>query len=683
LSPECGDTLSRYQLVEKIGEGGMGVVFRAQDETLKRDVAVKVLMKGALADDAARRRFLNEALALSRLNHPNVETVYDFGSQGGEDFLVLELLPGPTLKQRLDEGALGEQETLVLGIQLAQGLGAAHDQGIIHRDLKPGNVTITVDGRVKILDFGLARLARRTEDVETTRSLTQDHGVSGTFPYMAPEQLLGQEVDARTDIHALGAVLYEMATGQRAFEQELMVRLTDAILHHAPPAPRSVRPEISAGLEAVILRCLEKRPERRYASAREIELDLRGLRDRVSSRTRTVAGLPRPTGRKRRGVLVAVVGLASVVAVASWVGVQRGRDNRAVRELVESLQPLADGGDLDEVDARLRAAGVDIADHRVASLAEQVGGSLTVRTDPPGAVIEATRVKPIVDFAKRTPIDLGTAPVSRLLVAGEYLLRVRAPQRDERLRLIDVKPRRTVTFEPSPGSAPPGMVLVPAGPSPLSGDRHLGVFLIDRHEVANEAYQAFVAARGYDDATLWPETMRVGGRPLARDAALARFVDRTGLAGPRDWSNGTFPDRRARHPVTGISWHEAAAYARWAGKRLPTRDEWWRAALEDTDQAYPWGDEARTAEQRANFGVVGTEPVESNPLGVSPSGCFDMAGNVQEWVADVADDSVHRVAVGGSWKDPVYLFHNPQAQHFDPGFADDTIGLRLAQDPPD
>ena len=212
-----GQTLGRYRVIEKVGAGGMGEVYRAHDERLDRDVALKVLPAGALANEAARKRFRKEALALSKLNHPNIQTVHDFDTQGGVDFLVTEYVAGASLDDKLAAGALREKELIHLGRQLADGLAAAHAKQVVHRDLKPGNLRLTPDGRLKILDFGLAKLLKPREGAAggegPTESASLTQAVVGTLPYMSPEQLQGEEVDARTDIYAAGVVLYEIANG--------------------------------------------------------------------------------------------------------------------------------------------------------------------------------------------------------------------------------------------------------------------------------------------------------------------------------------------------------------------------------------------------------------------------------------------------------------------------------------
>ena len=286
-----GRTLGHYRIVEQIGAGGMGVVFRGHDERLDRDVALKVLPTGTLSDEATRKRFHKEALALAKLNHPHVATLYDFDTQDGADFLVMEFISGVTLSDKLASGPLPEKEVVRLGSQLAEGLATAHEQGIVHRDLKPGNLRLTPDGRLKILDFGLAKLLRPeagsslTQATATTESFSETQTVSGTVPYMAPEQLQGGPADPRSDIYAAGAVLYEMATGRRAFPETQGARLIDAILHQAPTPPSALHRRISLELESIILKALDKDPERRYQSARELGVDLQRLSTRLPAST--------------------------------------------------------------------------------------------------------------------------------------------------------------------------------------------------------------------------------------------------------------------------------------------------------------------------------------------------------------------------------------------------------------
>ncbi len=276
-----GQILGHYRIIEKVAAGGMGVVYRAHDEQLERDVALKVLPTGTLSSDASRRQFRKEALALAKLSHPNIETVYEFDTQDGIDFLVMEYVPGNTLAERLATGALPEKEVVALGMQIAAAMEEAHSRGIVHRDLKPRNIAITARGQAKVLDFGLAKLLPQVNDV-TSDTLTDTQAGAGTLPYMPPEQLQGESVDARADIYTIGAVLYEMATDRRAFPEELPSRVIDAILHHPPVPPRALNSRISPELERIILKCLDKDSARRFQSAKELLVDL-GRLDASSS----------------------------------------------------------------------------------------------------------------------------------------------------------------------------------------------------------------------------------------------------------------------------------------------------------------------------------------------------------------------------------------------------------------
>jgi eukaryotic-like serine/threonine-protein kinase len=267
----------------------MGVVYLARDERLDRKVALKFLPSGALAGESARNRFRKEALALAKVNHPHVAMIYDFDTQDGVAFLVMEFIRGETLSDLLAAGQLREKDIVRIGSQIAEARQEAHDQGIVHRDLKPRNVIIASKGQAKVLDFSLARLLQSAGERTTADSVGATHSLAGTLPYMAPEQLQGEAADARTDIGALGAVLYEMATGRRPFDDPVASRLTYAILHQPPVPPRAPNSRVSPGLEHIILKCLEKRPDNRYQSAKEIPVDLRRLQDTSSGAATQVA----------------------------------------------------------------------------------------------------------------------------------------------------------------------------------------------------------------------------------------------------------------------------------------------------------------------------------------------------------------------------------------------------------
>ncbi|HYQ90325.1 MAG TPA: protein kinase [Candidatus Binatia bacterium] len=269
-----GKTIAHYRVLEPLGAGGMGEVFRARDLHLDRDVAVKVLLRGSLADPTDRERFRREAHVLASLSHPGVATIFDFDTQDGVDFLVMEYVPGGTLQSRLQEGPLGLEEVARLGAEIGDALEAAHRLGFLHRDLKPGNVVLTAAGTPKILDFGLAGLLHASQ---TMTDLTQAGAVFGSLPYMAPEQLRGESGDSRTDVYAFGAMLYQMATGRLPFEKDRPEALMFEILHGTTRPIRSLRPEVSPELDRLVDSCLSKNPDSRPPSAGVVSQALRGI----------------------------------------------------------------------------------------------------------------------------------------------------------------------------------------------------------------------------------------------------------------------------------------------------------------------------------------------------------------------------------------------------------------------
>jgi TolB-like protein/Tfp pilus assembly protein PilF/tRNA A-37 threonylcarbamoyl transferase component Bud32 len=314
-----GRALRHYRIVDKIGAGGMGEVYRARDEHLNRDVAIKILPADALADDKARRLFRREAEALSKLNHPHIATVFDFDSQDGVDFIVMEHVTGESLDRQLETGALPEKTIARLGEQMASALEEAHEHGIIHRDLKPANVRLTPKGQAKILDFGIARLLQPAGVEATTESFADTQVLAGTLPYMSPEQLRGEAVDGRSDIYSLGVMLYEMATGQRPFQQKLSTALSDAILHQPAPTPRLVNSRLSPELERIILKCLEKDSDNRYQSAKELAVDLRRLG--APEAARAVDAPRKRLGRPALALMTVLI--AAVLGTAGYFARQR------------------------------------------------------------------------------------------------------------------------------------------------------------------------------------------------------------------------------------------------------------------------------------------------------------------------------------------------------------------------
>ncbi len=289
-----GQLLGHYRVLEKIGSGGMGEVYRATDDRLGRDVAIKILQASLATDSDRLRRFEQEARAAAALNHPNIVAVYDVGMHEGSPYIVSELLEGHTLRERLLRGPLSRRQAADFGLQIANGLAAAHDKHIIHRDLKPENLFITRDGRMKILDFGIAKLTapELTDErsLATLTTQTKSGSVLGTVAYMSPEQLRGKSVDHRSDIFSFGTVLYEMLAGHRAFSGETEVDTITAVLREDPPEIRLGGNDVPAAFEQIVRHCLEKEPENRFQSARDLAFALNTVSDVPSGRHRTFLG---------------------------------------------------------------------------------------------------------------------------------------------------------------------------------------------------------------------------------------------------------------------------------------------------------------------------------------------------------------------------------------------------------
>ena len=627
----------------------------ATEVSLNRRVVVKVLPPD-WASEVSAARFKREMEVAAQLQHPHILPVLAAGARTGLLYYIMPYVAGESLRARLKrDGSLTIADAQRILAEIADALAFAHERGVIHRDIKPENILL--EGRHAVLaDFGVARALI---EARTDERLTSTGSSVGTPGYMSPEQVAGDVIDARADVYALAVVGYEMIAGAPPFTGPTAQAILRAHLADTPALLRTVRPDCPPALEAAIARALSKERDQRFATAADF---LAAVADgSVAARRRA----PVP----KRAIAVAAV--AVVLLVIAGLGISARRQSGA---LLTRATVAADSARLDEVYRIFDSAGADIGSGRYASVADRVAGTLSLDAFPAGMTASATRVHPIAGFPQRSARDLGRTPISRMLVAGEYFVRLVGSSGDtvERIVMVD---RGTVAAPRSgPVATGPGMVAIPAGKA--LGKRDVPAFEIGRYEVTNEDYQRFVDAGGYRTADLWPDSMFVDGQWRPRAATLARFVDRSGLPGPRVWSGGKRPADQANHPVVAISWYEATAYARWAKAALPTGDQWWRAALDDGSLPFPWGTDGMTVEQRANFGLAGTSPVGSMRLSVSPFGVHDMAGNVREWLADTTD-ARRRIVVGGSWQDPTYMFEPQHAERFEPGYASPAIGFRI------
>ncbi len=477
---------------------------------------------------------------------------------------------------------------------------------------------VTSSGLVKVLDFGLAKLARSegaaTDSVSPTVSAavaTAQGALLGTPAYMSPEQAEGRAADARSDIFSFDAVLYEMLTGKRPFEGASEVSLLSAILRDTPPTVRSVRPEVDPRLDMLVQRCLEKDPGARSPSAQALLPDLEAC----------LKGDARPSGRAllpRWAWVGGLVLLLGATAFALWAWRRGAHERWARREALPEIQRLIDA---DEITSAFRLAGkarpVLAGDPQFDKLwLDLIEGAASVRTEPADAEVSVRPYsEPDAEWRKlgRTPVE--TVELPRVFSRFRIEKPGYAPAE---LAFAPMVLTRHPPFRLVPTSAAPsGMVLVPGGRFKYQSapEVELGDFWLDRHEVTNRQYEAFVSAGGYRRRELWKQPFVRHGQTLSFEAAMALFRDRTGRPGPSTWQLASFPEGHAEFPVSGVSWHEAAAYAEFAGKSLPTLHHWYRAA-----------DLSRFSDilRYSNFGDQGPRPVGAQPS-LTSYGNYDMA----------------------------------------------------------
>lgn len=643
-----GERIGPYTVIELLGAGGMGEVYKAHDQRLGRNVAVKFLSNRIAADAEALDRFEREARAASSLNHPNICTVHDIGEAQGRPYIVMELLEGQSLKDRITEGPLHAQELASIARQVCAALQVAHDNGMVHRDLKPANIFITKTGQVKILDFGLAK--QQTENrtaglatVETTRSftLTGAGTILGTLAYMSPEQAQGLDVDARSDLFSLGVVLFEMATAHRPFRGKTPAGILGSILTESPPKPSAVNPGVPGKLDHVILRALEKDAGNRYSSAAELSADL----------------APWSDSRRSHRVTWIAAGMAALFAAGVFYFIfnwQRERQ-RAGADVARLIQE----GQYASAMIRAKTAASAITEDQWAAMSSLV----SIETTPAAADLRwknySTPDAPWQSLGHsplaQARLPLGAVRVEVSKTGFETLERVLIKwNNDLRDAVGEVNLGQygaRIHFDlTKPGALPPGMVAVPAGPYGLASDGFkpvpMDTYLIDKYEVTNRQYKEFIDRGGYQNRAWWKHRFVQNGRELIWEEAMRLFRDATGKPGPATWEGGSYPAGQAQYPVHGISWYEAAAYAESAGKSLPSRHHWLKATLLFSM--------APLIVPLSNFNGAGPVPV-GQLAGLGPFGTYDMAGNVREWCWNEGRPGT-RYILGGAWNDERYDF---------------------------
>lgn len=669
------DKISHFEIQQKLGQGGMGEVFLAKDTKLDRSVALKILPSEFVSDKNYMHRFVREAKAASALSHSNVAHVYEIGEDDGIHFIAMEYIPGETLAERMQRKPLNSDEIINIGLQAADALQEAHSKGIVHRDLKPSNIMINSRDQVKLVDFGLAKVHTGEESISSrisTASQTELGTIVGTLPYMSPEQVVGKNVDHRTDYFSLGTVLYQLTTQKLPFQGNSAIELANEILHKSPASIQDLNRHAPPELSKIISKMLAKEPDVRYQNADQLLADLRNLQQ---SRTGSAPLLQ--TILKKSVAIPLVLVIALIIASAFWMFYRNSKIRWAREEAIPEITGLVDEGKYSQALALgFQAEKFIPNDPVLKTLWTTMSVIISIKTDPPGADVFLQPYESTGENWKK----VGTTPIQNLKVAkGYYRCKI---TKDGFRTILAVVPRgfyqkqllisyslKQINQIPADMVFVPGLKSDPYATVPSGGAETKTIqqdFWMDQHEVSNRDFKTFVESGGYRNQKYWKVPFIKDGRELPFDEAMKYFRDTTGRPGPLQWEVGSYAPGEDDYPVTGVSWYEAAAYAEFVGKSLPTIHHWYHAAGAGMNEKIL---------AISNFNSRGLR-LANDQKSMSLYGTFNMAGNVKEWCWNETTGG-KRFILGGAYTEPVYLFM--EADQRSPFDREKTFGFRCVK----
>ena len=648
----------RYTIDRELGYGGMATVHLAREVKHGRVVAIKVL-RPELAQAVGSDRFLREISIAANLQSPYILPLLESGEADSLLYYVMPYVEGESLRSRLAaQGALAPSEAMRLLRDIVDGLAHAHRHGVVHRDIKPDNVMIA-ERHALVVDFGVAKAMSTAIGQHDLTSI----GISlGTPAYMAPEQALADpKIDHRADIYAVGVIAYEMLAGKPPFSGSPQSVLSAHITSEPPPLA-TVRPDVPPAIAEIVEKCLEKDPAARFQTADELLQAIESLTTPGSSVVSNAAA--------RRGVFrrwaVPTAGVVTLGIVAFFATGQLRRQRWVHQTGMPELRRLIEAGEADSAfNLAMRIEKAAPGDSTLEALWPRFTRKAVVKSTPDGANVYRSTLPDTTEwnFVGATPTDSVRLPIR----PGMFRYEKPGFRTAYHLFTTPLPVLLDSTEAPYPemirvaGGRTRAFLVGSDGAEPLQ----LADYRLDRYEITNRQYKAFVDAGGYRNRGYWEHPIREGNRTLSWDEAARRFVDRTGRPGPSTWEGGDFPAGQGDMPVGGVSWFEAAAYAKYAGKSLPTIYHWARAAAIQF---------ARFVVPESNLEGRGPLPA-GRPRGISMAGVSDLAGNVREWCVNEAGRN-QRFILGGGWSDPTYAFVDAYAQ--DPMDRTPINGIRLA-----